>query len=112
MKKIYYIEYGYEPELSLSETIEDCFDNFSLDRYKELYIDDDNRNMFVDDLYSAQNWNDDDLTCLQILEYSLSEDDLFQLLIGDSLSTKPTNTWYYWWDNKQRKLKEIPKAFI
>lgn len=112
MKKLYYIEYANDPDLSLQETIEHDFENFSLKNYKKFYIDDDNRDMILTDLESAKNWEGDELTSLTIIEYTLSEDNLVELLLGQEINSIPTNTWYYWWDQNNKELKEITlKAF-
>lgn len=112
MKKIYYIQYANDPDSSLQETIEDVFDNFSLNDYNSLSVCDENQSLILDNLEEAKSWSDDDLTALMVIEYTLSENDLYTLLIGDEIESKPTGVWYYWWDEESQKLKEIPKMFI
>lgn len=112
MKKIYYIKFNYDPDQCLEETIKHDFDDFSLEKHEIIFVDDNNRNMFTSDLEFAKDWSEDDLTSLTIMEYTLSEDDFLKLLIDGQLKSNPTNSWYYWWDEDQQKLKEIPKIFI
>ncbi|CAB4196965.1 hypothetical protein UFOVP1290_485 [uncultured Caudovirales phage] len=121
MKKIYYVQLENNPEYSLQETIEEDFNNFSLEYLHLSFFDESNINSIYTSLEEAKDYDEhnngggdeEDFTSRIIVEYNLSEDDMLHFLLNnEDMDILPTNVWYQWWDEKQKKLKEIPKAFI
>ncbi len=86
MKKVYLINHFYDSNQSLKDVIIQNFDNFSLNMFtilkKNEAID-----FFVDSLEKAKNFGNDyeSLSSSIIIEYSLSENDLYKLFLYNEI---------------------------
>ena len=127
MKKLYFISNAYDPDSSIKDVIEEHFLNFSLKEFGEVswyelknfyscyYSYEKAFDSFKDGLWHIGE-NDHNFTSMMIIEFSLSEDNLFDCLLQEDtrfkkINIKPTKSWYYL--NQDGKVKEINlKGFI
>lgn len=105
MKSIYAMSWTSDN----SETLEsmtlnpNMFDNFSLERFIGL-----DRGMHLRPSFKeAWRKKPNNAIGLIILEYSLSEDNLFDLHFGSVLNIKPINSWYFAYNEKTKELEEV-----
>ena len=121
MKKVYYLgAFIDNKHRNLREIISNNFDDFSLKEYQYIYRDASLMSYNAYSLYfeSLNQINDymeiykNTYTNYLIVEYLLSDNDFYNLFFNKKIKSKPTNAWYFWFDEKQQKFKEIPKVFI
>lgn len=108
-KKLYFTRHYYNPNFSLQKTIENDFNNFSLNGFLQIQSLDDFSKTLKEAKENTLLLQGDKLSSLIIVEYSLSTNDLLDLLINQKLYSIPTNSWYWWWNENKKTLIKINK---
>lgn len=109
MKKFYIAYARYHPRLSKEEEIAQHYDNFNLKNYEQ-FIEigwDREHTLYTNVQEAVDNIFSDGVTSVLVLEYEVSEEEMYKMIIDGKCQLTPINHRFFFWDKDVESIKEF-----